>query len=170
MPEEPFEFKGRYERRLPLVVDGVGYQARFGAEKNPRINERGILVKPLLLAPTEEMREIYGIRKEELKVGGVAKWFEYPVNKIDWLNTAPRDAVLFIWCAYDGSPTIMTKKMQGLLEEIELRDKIEDGMRIAIAKLQEDLANSRAQFIDAMKQMKEMRDLMGVKEGKEEEK
>lgn len=147
-----------------LVIYGDGMQAIYCDEKNITRNRRGEKVIPILVAPSDELREKYGLTEEDLPIrteeGKYAIWIEYPISEIDWLNKSPKGAVLYIWCAFDCSKTKIMDKMEGLLESEKMRDRNEIFLMGKNATLQSQLEDVTSNVVNMLKKMKEMEDAL----------
>lgn len=126
-----------------LIVYGDGLQAYYYDEKNPIINREGVRVRPILVAPSDEIKGRYNLTDKDLPIvsdeGTHCRWMEYPIKQVDWLCKSKTGALLFIWCSFDGSRTDIMDKLNGLLEWDEERDKREFRYRIQVSALQREL-------------------------------
>lgn len=134
----------RYEPRHPLIIFGDGMQARFITANAPVRDEQGIMVVPILLLPTANLKQVYKITDKDLTHRGVALEKKYPVNTLKWLNHSPRDSVLLILCTFDRQPTILTNMLQGMIEWDQERDKIEQTLKATTVVLQDELFSALA--------------------------
>ena len=147
-----------YERRLPLIIFGDGYQARYIHEKAEYSNEEGIMVKPILLIPTKELKEVAEIKEEEMTVttheGFKAMWVEYPTDYILWRNQSARDAVVDIISTFKGEHTRAMDRYKGLLEREQMRDKLEKTQQNSIIFLLKEIDRLSGDPIVVLQRMK----------------
>jgi hypothetical protein len=147
-----------------LIMFGDGFQALYYGEKNVEKNREGIRVLPLLIVPSLELRRRYDLTDddltEKLPDGRWGTWMSYPINEVDWLNKSMNDAVIFIWCGYDGRPTNIMRKPELMLEDMKFRDKIEDDQERRIAYLNQIIIDTTANQGDIFKTLKDYQDIM----------
>lgn len=163
-----------YERRLALVMFGNGGQARLVDEKAPIRNSRNVIVTPILIIPTKELKQKHDITDDELNIetpeGYRAKWVEYPKQSVYYIDTSPRDAVLIVEYDFRGNETIMSRRRNGLLEWDQIRDKMEEGLMNANAFLTEQFKTSQSQLLEVARSTKEVQDALEISATPEDEK
>ena len=160
----------RYPSRKPLLMFGDGMQARFVSAKAETRDEQGIQVTPILLLPTNNLKQVYGIKDKDLTYRGLALWREYPTNSIKWLNQSPRDAVLLILCNFDRKPSVLTRMMQGMIEWDHERDKIEQTLRATNSYLQDELFHASSIDLEHDKKLAEKLRILRIKKTEDEDK
>lgn len=145
----------KYEPRLPLILFGDGYQARYLTQKE-EIREDGVKVTKIFMIPTVELMEVAGIKAEELEEtdsGYKATWQEYPSNYVNWLNSTARDGVILIDCTFRGGQTRHMAKYKGLLELDQQRDEVEASLRMRIATIMDENRILMSQFDEYLRRM-----------------
>lgn len=150
-----------------LILYGDGEQAIFCDEQNVTLNRAGIKVKPILVAPSDELIKHNKLKEDDLNIlteeRKKAVWMEYPVDQIDWLRKSKTGAVLFVWCSFDGSRTPMMDKMSELFEMIGRYNSQVVRLRANIVALEEELSSITDKRIEYLRKTKEMVDLMANK-------
>lgn len=143
-----------------LIVYGDGLQALYYEEKNPIINRKGIRVRPILVAPSDEIKGRYNLTDDDLPIvtdgNKHCRWMEYPIKQVDWLCKSKTGALLFIWCAFDGGKTDIMDKLDGLLEWDEERDKKEYRLRAQVSSLQRELEDVTSNLPEYFRKYREI--------------
>jgi len=158
-----------------LIIFGDGLQALYYDDKNSHPNRNGIVVQPILIVPSKEIKVKYNLKEEDLTMitedKKKAMWVEYPIMQIDWLCRSRTGALLFVWCAFDGSETPVMRKIEELFEWDKQRDKTESRLRAQISTLQRELENVTSNQTELMRKIKEYETVITKKEdiGYEEE-
>jgi hypothetical protein len=139
-----------------LIIYGDGGQALYYDEKNLTTDRDGIRVQPILVAPSIELRDKFGLKEEDIPIITEDKkraiWMEYPIQQLDWLCKSKKGAVLFIWCAFNRDKTPIMRKMDSLLEWDEQRDKTESRHRALISTLQREMEDIQINIAESMRQ------------------
>lgn len=150
-----------------LIMYGDGFQALFYGWKNITVNRKGVQVRPVLVVPSEELKMHYGLNDDFLNIklddGKMARWMEYPEDYIEWLNRSLQNAVVFVACGFDGSPTAHMSRNDELYNSVVLKDQRISWLTMYVDKLQIDLRNLTVQAHDFMRLQKELQDILTAK-------
>lgn len=156
---------------MVLIIFGDGQQAFYHDEKNPTTNREGVRVQKILVLPSEELIGKYNLSEEHLSIvteeGHRGLWMEYPVEQIEWLSRSVKNAVVFIFCAFDGKPTKIMRKYDMLLEYVNQQDKEINLLRIQVSGLQQTLEDTTSNQVEVFKKLKDFADVMEPGPGKD---
>lgn len=157
---------------MTLIMFGDGQQALYYDEKNPSNNREGVKVQKILVIPSQELISKYNLTEEHLNIvtddGKQGLWMEYPVMQIEWLSRSIQNAVVFIFCAFDGKPTNIMRKYDLLLEYVNQQDKEINLLRIQVSGLQQLVQDTSSNQIEVFRSLKEWTDMVEPG-GKDEE-
>ena len=146
-----------------LILFGDGMQALYYDERHLTTNRDGIKIVPMLVVPSIELRNKYGLTEDDLTIitddGRRGIWMEYPWKHIDWLNRTKTGAVIFVWCSFNGSETAIMRKTDELLDWSKTCDKTENLLRAQVSYLLIELQSAVAVQAELMRKMKEFGDL-----------
>lgn len=155
-----------------LIIYGSGKQALYYEERNPYINREGVKMQPILVVPSIELKNQFGLTDEDLPITTSDRregiWMEYPWKQIKWLSKSKSGAVLLIWCDFDGSPTPLMRELDELLEWDIERDKTESRLRMEISKLHRELEDMTSQQTELARRYKVLTETYNRKEQMDE--
>lgn len=148
-----------------LVVFEEGQQALYYGENPMREDRNGVKVQDVLLVPSKEIISKYGISDEELNIetedGRKAIWKTYPIKRIRWLNRTKSGAIIWLYCAWDGSRLSYHDYTHELLDYIESQDKEIDSLAAENSRLQYERKNITSNLLQQVKTWKEIYEVIG---------
>lgn len=168
------EQNGKMAEVQALIMYGNGLQALYYDEKSPEPDRDGVMVIPMLVAPSDEIITKYDLTEEQdltlkMEDGKKAMWVSYPVKQVKWLNRSKTGAVIWIWCAFNRARTPIMGYMDELLEWDTQRDKTENRLRARISTLEREQEDLLSNLTETLRNLKELQDITEKKEESEEE-
>ena len=142
---------------------GDGMDALYCGEENPKKDRNGNLLIPILVAPSEELKNVYKLTDADLPIevetryGTLrARMMEYPKKQVFWLRQSTLGASVLIFCAFNGAKTELMKYYDYLFEMDEINERTISRQESIISDLLNQLGASP---LEIARQQKEQRDL-----------
>ena len=105
------------------IIFGDDNFATIIDEKTPKKDNQGIWMKKFLIVPSAHLIKDYPWLLKEGKMSntpyGQAIWVEYPYDLINDKNTSRTNAIVRVYCAFDGSETSETERHKFYTERIK---------------------------------------------------
>jgi|SRR3990167_745642 len=150
-----------------LILFGDGSQALFYGEKNVEYDRENVKVIPMLIVPSEELKERYGITEEDLPIltddGRRGRWMNYPEREVKWLNKSLIGGAILIFCAFDGDRTNLMGYYDDLLEWCEKQSQTEARLRAHISSLYHEIDELATLTQELMRKNKEISEMSTAK-------
>lgn len=118
MPQDPYGEVVTFK----TMLTGCDNWATIIDEYGPYQNDEGIWMKKYLVVPSDHLIKDYPWLLEEGKMSrisyGLAVWVEYPYDLINDKNTSRTNAIVRVYCAFDGGKTSETERHKYETERI----------------------------------------------------
>ena len=155
------------------VLFGDGHVALYYDEKPVTPDREGILNRPLLVAPEEDIVEKYNLQEEDLPIktddNKKACWMDYNDNYIIPLKQSRNGSVFLILCAYDGSKTKLTNFYREILDRLDEKNKELFQLKGHISMLNERCNNLGSNIVESIRKDKEIIDAIKEESSSDDE-
>jgi hypothetical protein len=120
--------------RFPVIIFGCGFQASLAKRTPCGFDQSGVPVTELLMMPSPELIDHYGIDEDSRDKYGKIKR-RYADIYLRTLNIGdPSNQVLLVFCTFDECDTILTDE-RPWLDELKRKNQLIKNLRLANAEL-----------------------------------
>ncbi len=144
-------------------------------EYGPYKNDKGVWMKKFLIVPSKHLVKDYPWLMEEGKMSatryGPAIWVEYPYTLVNDQNTSRTNAIVRVYCSFDGKDTPETERHKYYTERLKDTEKECNHLKESLAYYQEMIKDALGNQINLAKKNAELNEIQkgGKREDGEEE-
>lgn len=146
------------------LLTGCDNFATILDEYGPYKDEEGIWMKKYLVVPADHLIKQYQWLMEEGRMMqtryGYAIWVEYPYRLINDKNTSKTNAIVRVYCAFDGGETTETERHKYYTSQIEDLEKESNIYKEAVAYYRIMLQQALDTDIALAKKLAELMDVL----------
>lgn len=140
--------------RFPYCISGDGHIVQIRS-KSERFNEEGVEGYEVIINPTKEVIEEYGLKKEDFDESGfIIRW--YPKTMFRSLRDDPVKGMYFLYTDINGQDTAVSRTVVEFREMIESQQKHIHVLKARNASLWHELRLMTSQSKEHMRRQVEI--------------